>query len=98
MSYSKLSLIELSKQSTEHSDRGFYSKRQNLSTFLESPDFCVPYISKTNQNNRTKIFVFILRKINNLNKWENNVIVAQVKFKLELDALAIREQSIFIHT
>ena len=49
----------------------------------------------TNQNNRTKYF-FNLRKIDNRNKWKNQVIVARVKLSVELDVLVIREQPIFI--
>ena len=48
----------------------------------------------TNQNNGSK-YVFNRRIIDNLNKLKNYVIVAEIKLNLELEALVIREQSIF---
>ena len=49
-----------------------------------------------NQNQNKHNNFFNLRKFYKRNIWKNYVIVAQVKFSLELDALVRREQSIFI--
>ena len=51
-------------------------------------------IHEDNQNNRTKYFIFNLRKVDNSNKWKNYVIVTRVKLSVKLDALVV--QSIFI--
>ena len=52
------------------------------------------YSKHRNQNNRTKYFVFNLRKVDNSNKWKNYVIVTRVKLSVKLYALVV--QSIFI--
>ena len=44
----------------------------------------------------TQNVFFNLIEIYSRNKWKNYVIVAQVKLNLELDALVMREDSIFI--
>ena len=41
-------------------------------------------------------YFFILRKIDNRNKWKNYVVVFRVKLSVELNVLLIREQPIFI--
>ena len=45
----KFRLIKISKWSTKCSDREFYSNRQICWYFFQFSDYCVPYISKTNE-------------------------------------------------
>ena len=42
------------------------------------------------------MYFFNLREIDNCNKWKNYFIVASVKLSLEIDALVLLEQSMFI--
>ena len=90
MSWSKITR-KFSKSFTEN--KLFYGKLNNNKLSNLSGQYWkkyIEFITITTQN----IF-FTLRKINNRNKLNNNVIVAQVELSLQLDSLVLYERSIF---